>query len=302
MALDARGITVRYGPVTIVDDVDLAVPAGGWLGLLGPNGAGKTTLLRALAGLVERAAGSVDLDGVDPRTLPRREVAHHVAFVDQRPVLPPGMTVGEYVLLGRTAHVPLLAMERPEDLQIVAEAMDRLDVTRFAERDVLTLSGGEAQRVVLARAIAQQAPVLLLDEPTSSLDLGHQQQVLELVDELRRERGLTVVTTMHDLTVVGQFAFDLVLLAGGRVVAHGPPATVLDRDVLAEHYGASVQVLDDGCGGRIVVPLRRHANLVRPGQDAAAGDVVADPAAAGDVVAPGAAPVTSHDESAGGQP
>ena len=270
MAVHARGVTVRYGETTIVDDVDVDVPAGGWLGLLGPNGAGKTTLLRALAGLVERSAGTVDVDGVDPRALARREVAHHVAFVDQRPVLPPGMTVGEYVLLGRTAHVPLLAMERPRDRAVVAEAMDRLDVARFAERDVLTLSGGEAQRVVLARAVAQQAPVLLLDEPTSALDLGHQQQVLELVDELRRERGLTVVTTMHDLTVVGQFAFDLVLLAEGRVVAHGPPSQVLDRDVLAEHYGASVQVLDDGCGGRIVVPLRRHANLVRPGERAGA--------------------------------
>ena len=245
----------------IVDQVDLTVPDGGWLGLLGPNGAGKTTLLRALAGLVQRETGTVDVAGIDPRDEGRRTVARHIAFVDQRPVLPPGMRVAEYVLLGRTAHVSTLRMETARDVAAARGAMARLDVERFADRDVLTLSGGEAQRVVLARALAQEAPVLLLDEPTAALDLGHKQQVLELVDELRRERGLTVVTTMHDLTVAGQFAFDMVLLAEGRVVATGPPAEVLDAATLWEHYRARVQVLDDGCGGRIVVPLRSAANL-----------------------------------------
>ncbi len=260
----ARGVTVRFGDATIVDGVDVDVPDGGWLGLLGPNGAGKTTLLRALAGLVHRAAGEVAVAGIDPREEDRRTVAQHVAFVDQRPVLPPGMRVAEYVLLGRTAHVGTLRMETTRDLEVAREAMARLDVERFADRDVLTLSGGEGQRVVLARALAQEAPVLLLDEPTSALDLGHKQQVLELVDELRRERDLTVVTTMHDLTVAGQFAFDMVLLAEGRVVAQGSPAEVLDAATLWEHFGARVQVLDDGCGGRIVVPLRTAANLHRP--------------------------------------
>ena len=260
----ARGVTVRYGDTTIVDDVDVTVPDGGWLGLLGPNGAGKTTLLRALAGLVRRDAGTVDLAGIDPVEHDRRTVARQVAFVDQRPVLPPGMRVAEYVLLGRTAHVGTLRMETTRDVEIATEAMARLEVRRFAERDVLTLSGGEAQRVVLARALAQEAPVLLLDEPTAALDLGHKQQVLELVDELRRERNLTVVTTMHDLTVAGQFAFDMVLLADGRVVAEGSPADVLNAATLYEHFGARVQVLDDGCGGRIVVPLRTTANLDRP--------------------------------------
>lgn len=264
MSIEARGITVRYGDATIVEDVDLAVPDGGWLGMLGPNGAGKTTLLRALAGLVHRDTGTVDVAGIDPRRADRRSVARHIAFVDQRPVLPPGMRVGEYVLLGRTAHVGTLAMETTHDVDVAREAMARLDVERFLERDVLTLSGGEAQRVVLARALAQEAPVLLLDEPTAALDLGHKQQVLELVDELRRERELTVVTTMHDLTVAGQFAFDLVLLAGGRVVARGTPAQVLDAATIHEHFDARVEVLDDGCGGRIVVPLRSAANLDRP--------------------------------------
>ena len=211
--IDARDITVRFGDATIIDGVDLTVPDGGWLGLLGPNGAGKTTLLRALAGLVHRDAGTVDIAGIDPREHDRRTVARRVAFVDQRPVLPPGMRVAEYVLLGRTAHVGTLRMETPHDLAAARDAMVRLEVERFAERDVLTLSGGEAQRVVLARALAQEAPVLLLDEPTAALDLGHKQQVLELVDELRRERDLTVVTTMHDLTVAGQFGKALTQLA-----------------------------------------------------------------------------------------
>ncbi|MFP5252170.1 MAG: ABC transporter ATP-binding protein [Actinomycetes bacterium] len=259
-----RDVTVAYGEVTIVDGVDLDVADGEWLGLLGPNGAGKTTLLRTVAGLVRRTTGEVTVDGIDPSTVSRREVARHVAFVDQRPVLPPGMTVGEYVLLGRTAHVPLLGFEREEDLAVCEQAMDRLDVRRFVDRDVLTLSGGEAQRVVLARALAQQAQVLLLDEPTSALDLGHQQHVLQLVDELRHERGLTVVATMHDLTVAGQFAHRCALLAGGRLVATGPVAEVLTAETIAEHYGARVQVLDDGCGGVIVVPLRTHVPGLTP--------------------------------------
>ena len=178
MSIEARGITVRFGEVTIVEDIDLSVPDGGWLGLLGPNGAGKTTLLRSLAGLVHRDAGTIDVAGIDPRAVARRTVAQHIAFVDQRPMLPPGMRVGEYVLLGRTAHVGTLSMESARDLDVTREAMARLDVERFTDRDVLTLSGGEAQRVVLARARAQEASVLLLDEPTSSLDLGHKQQVL----------------------------------------------------------------------------------------------------------------------------
>jgi iron complex transport system ATP-binding protein len=256
VSIRAEGVTVAYGDTTIVDHVDLDVADGEWLGLLGPNGAGKTTLLRTLVGLVRRDAGTVSVAGLDPATATRREVARAVAFVDQRPVLPPGMTVGEYVLLGRTAHVPLLGFERDDDVAVCREAMERLDVLHFVDRDVLTLSGGEAQRVVLARALAQQAPVLLLDEPTSALDLGHQQHVLQLVDELRHERGLTVVATMHDLTVAGQFAHRCALLAGGRLVATGPVTEVLTAETIAEHYGARVQVLDDTCGGVIVVPLR----------------------------------------------
>ncbi len=255
----AHAVTVRIGEVPIVDAVSVDVEPGGWLALLGPNGAGKTTFLRAVAGLVRRDGGTVRIGtgpGLDPATAGRRATAQQVAFVDQRPVLPPGMSVADYVLLGRTPHISALRMESAEDLDTVDDAMRRLDVSRFADRDVLTLSGGEAQRVVLARAIAQRSPVLILDEPTSALDLAHQQHVLELVDELRRERALTVLSSLHDLSVASQFARSFLLLACGQVVASGTRDEVLDAELLGRTFGAPVRVLDDGEGGIVVVPLR----------------------------------------------
>ncbi len=257
--ISVAGLSKTYASgFKALDHIDLDIRSGEIFALLGPNGAGKTTLLRALAGLVQRAAGEVEVAGIDPREEDRRTVARHVAFVDQRPVLPPGMRVAEYVLLGRTAHVGTLRMETTRDLDVAREAMARLDVERFAERDVLTLSGGEGQRVVLARALAQEAPVLLLDEPTSALDLGHKQQVLELVDELRRERDLTVVTTMHDLTVAGQFATSVAMLERGRLAAHGPVDEVLDPTLIARVYGAQVQVVRTTDGTAVVVPVRHQ--------------------------------------------
>lgn len=255
-AVAVDDVVVRIGEAELVHGVSFAVEAGGWLGLLGPNGAGKTTLLRVMAGLLPPSRGSVRVDGRDVRSCRPRELARHVALVDQRPTLPPGMTVAEYVLLGRTAHVPLLGTESPQDLAVVDDAMARLDVARFADRDVLTLSGGEAQRVVLARALAQEAPVLLLDEPTTALDLAHQHTVLELVDQLRAERDLTVVSSLHDLTVAAQFCRDAVLLACGEVMATGAVRDVLRPEAIEVAYGAQVRVLDDGAGGLVVVPVR----------------------------------------------
>lgn len=251
-----KDLVVSIGEARLLDHVSLRVPRGGWLALLGPNGAGKSTLLRTVAGLVAPAGGVVEVDGLDVRRAPQRVRARRLAFVDQRPTLPPGMTVAEYVLLGRHAHVPLLGVEGARDRAVVAESMARLDVARFADRDVLTLSGGEAQRVVLARALAQEAPVLLLDEPTTALDLAHQHQVLEVVDELRRELDLTVVTALHDLTAAGQFAVDAALLACGELMASGPVEHVLDADLLGTAYGTRVRILDDGAGGTVVLPVR----------------------------------------------
>ncbi|TDE12650.1 ABC transporter ATP-binding protein [Jiangella asiatica] len=240
---------------TVVRDVSLSVPAGSWVTLVGPNGAGKSTLLRAIAGTVEHS-GRVEIDGTAPAGLRSRGRARLVAVVPQEPTRPDGMTVLDYVLLGRTPYVPYLGTESAEDLAVAGELLDTLELRDIATRAVTSLSGGEFQRAVLARALAQQAPVLLLDEPTSSLDLGHAQQVLELVDRLRADRGLTVVSALHDLTTAGQFADHLMLLVDGEVAAQGPAAEVLTEKLISTHYGARVRVLTDQDGGVVVVPLR----------------------------------------------
>jgi len=251
-----RAVSVAYDGITALRSVDVAVPAGGWLCLVGPNGAGKTTLLRAVGGFASVTTGEVLLGESPVAVLGRREVARLVARVPQRPEVPPGMTVVDYVLLGRTPHIPYLGVEGASDLQVVASVLERLDLTRLANRRLETLSGGELQRAIVAVALAQESPVLLLDEPTAALDLGHQLQVLELVDELRRERSLTVVSAMHDLTLAGQFADELVLLSEGRVVAAGGPRTVLTPANVGLHYGAAVRILEDEDGRLLVLPSR----------------------------------------------
>jgi cobalamin transport system ATP-binding protein len=252
--IETRDLWVRFGPVAAVRGLSLRAETGGWTALIGPNGAGKTSALRALAGLVAYE-GDVLVDGGDARQLGRRALARLVAFVPQKPETPPALTVAEYVLLGRTPHIPYLGGESRRDREAAGRALHRLELGGFADRPLGSLSGGELQRAVLARALAQEAPVLLLDEPTTSLDLGRQQLVLELVDELR-EDGLTVVTTMHDLTLAGQYAERLILLDAGSVVAEGTAAEVLSAPNVAAHYGANVRVVEDEAGV-FVLPVRR---------------------------------------------
>jgi iron complex transport system ATP-binding protein len=262
--IELTGARVRLGDATILDGVDLHVGAGEWVAVVGPNGAGKSTLLRHLAGLVP-GEGDLVLAGRSARRLPRRDRARLVALVVQSPTIPEAIGVADYVLLGRTPHIRPFANEGPADLAAVHDALERLDLLTLAARSVTTLSGGERQRMLVARALAQASPIVLLDEPTTALDVGHQQQVLELVDELRRAQGLTVVTTMHDLTLAGQYADRLVLLDAGRVVVDGSADEVLTEENLARYYGASVRIVSDG-GGPVVLPLRparRRATEVR---------------------------------------
>jgi iron complex transport system ATP-binding protein len=247
-------VEVRLGARLAADGVTLEVPRGGWTTLIGPNGAGKSTLLRAVAGLVPHR-GAIAVDGRDLRSVPSRRRALLLAFVPQAPLLPPDMPVGEYVLLGRTAHLGLLGRAGATDREAAAAAAERLDLAALAGRRLGELSGGERQRAVLARAIAQAAPVLLLDEPTAALDVGRQQEVLELVGELRAERGLTVLGAMHDLTLAGQYAERLALVDGGRLVAHGPPGEVLTEERIARHYRARVRVTRIAASP-VVVPAR----------------------------------------------
>jgi iron complex transport system ATP-binding protein len=255
LALD-RVSAVRGGR-RVLHELTVRLPTGGWLALIGPNGAGKSTALLAAAGLLPHD-GEVAVDGVDRRRLAGSALARRLAYVAQEPALPPDMAVLDYVLLGRRPHLPYLGRESARDLAVVAEVLDRLDLTGLAAagRRLGALSGGERQRVVLGRALAQQPRVMLLDEPTSALDLGRQQRALELLDALRREDGLTVVTAVHDLTLAGQFADRLVLLADGRTVASGAPADVLREQTLAAAYGARVRVLPQPDGTLAVLPVR----------------------------------------------
>jgi iron complex transport system ATP-binding protein len=248
-------VTVEADGRRIVDGISFAVEPGSWVSLLGPNGAGKTTLLRVLAGL-RRFRGSVRLAGRELGELGRREAARQIALVPQTPVVPTAMSVGDYVLLGRTPHMGVLAREGLGDRAAASEALIRLELAQLVDRPLGSLSGGELQRAVIARALAQSAPVLLLDEPTTALDVGHQQQVLELVDELRRADGLTVVAAMHDLTLAAQYGDRSVLIDSGRVVAEGGAREVLTEERIASLYGATVRVVH-GDGAPAVVPVRR---------------------------------------------
>jgi iron complex transport system ATP-binding protein len=259
-AISCRGVSISRGGVEVVHSLDLEVAAGEWVSLVGPNGAGKTSLLHAVGGLLPHA-GRIRVAGVDPARAGERDLARLVGLMPQRPVVPESTTVAELVALGRTPHVPRFGVESQADRDVVAACIERLCLDHVASRPATQLSGGELQRVVLARALAQQPTVLLLDEPTSALDIGHQQTVLELVDGLRREEGLTVLAAMHDLTAAGQYGDRLVLLEDGRVAADGTAEEVLDPDLLARVYGARVQVLH-GPDGPVVVPVRAGDRFV----------------------------------------
>jgi iron complex transport system ATP-binding protein len=253
--ISVRSLDVSLSGRPVLSSVSLEAPRGSWLAIIGPNGAGKSTLLRAIVGLLPYG-GDIVVDEEPVGSLRLRQRARLVAYAPQAPVLPADMTVYDYTLLGRAPYIPYLARESRHDREVAGEVLERLDLGRLTRRPMGQLSGGERQRVVLARSLAQQTPVLLLDEPTTALDLGHQQQVMELVDQLRLADGLTVVTTLHDLSLAGQYADSLVLLSSGRVAASGPAAEVLTKEAVDAHFGARVHVAP-GPDGRPVMTLVR---------------------------------------------
>lgn len=253
-AVYAAGLVVRAGRRIILGPTEFTVGSGDWVNVIGPNGAGKSTLLRSIAGLTE-VEGRLDVDGVSLSSLSFRERARRIGFVAQAPVMPEGLSVAQYVLLGRAPHIGRFGSESARDLERLDWAIGELDLADLADRPLDTLSGGERQRAAIGRALAQEPSLLLLDEPTSALDVGHQQDVLELIDRLRRDIGLTVVSTMHDLTLAAQYGDHLVLLAAGQIVAEGPPVQVLTGTQISAHYGAHVDVIHHR-GQPVVVPLR----------------------------------------------
>jgi iron complex transport system ATP-binding protein len=252
-AIKAEGVAIALGPRMVVNGVSFEVAAGSVCGLLGPNGAGKTTLLRAVAGLVPLRAGDIRIMGKSIRAWRRPDLARKLALLPQSPTLPALFDVRSVVALGRTPYLGWLASERRDDARAIATAMREADVEEFAERPVGQLSGGEQRRVALARALAQETPILLLDEPTSSLDLRYQASTLALVRRLASDRGLTALVVLHDLTLSSQFCDKVVLMADGRLLAAGIPADVFEPATLSAAFGTPLTAIPHPVFGTPVI-------------------------------------------------
>ncbi|MGK5548171.1 ABC transporter ATP-binding protein [Streptomyces sp. URMC 127] len=255
--LAARDLTLAYEDRTVVDGLDLSVPDGEVTIVIGPNACGKSTLLRALGRLLKPARGTVLLDGEDLARIPTRTIAKSLGLLPQTPVAPEAITVADLVARGRQPHQRWWQQWSEADERAVADAMARTDTTELAERSVDELSGGQRQRVWIAMALAQETDLLLLDEPTTYLDISHQVEVLDLVRRLNRERGRTVVAVLHDLNQAARYADHLVAMKAGRIVAQGRPADIVTADLVREVFGLhSVVVPDPVTGSPLVVPGR----------------------------------------------
>ncbi len=256
--LEARGLRCGYDGRTVLHGVTLALRRGEFAGLIGPNGSGKTTLVRALAGRLKAEGGEVLLEGAPISSRPRREAAQLLAVVPQISTPPFEFTVREIVAMGRTPHLGRLQAERRSDREAVERALRLSDTWELADRPVTELSGGEFQRAVIARALAQEAPVMLLDEPVAHLDIGYQAEIFDLLARLNRDEGRTILCVSHDLNLASQYCDRLIALDRGAVVASGPPAEIVSEDVIRELYDCPVLV-DSGPGGRPRVTLLRGA-------------------------------------------
>ena len=257
-ALAFESVSFSYGRRPVARDVTLQVAAGEMVGLLGPNGAGKSTLLRLAAGALRPRAGVVRLYGADIRQLSRREVALQVAVAPQEFAVQFAYTVRQIVELGRMPHHDIFGISRREDAQAIASAMVAASVEHLADRVFNDLSGGERQRVLIALTLAQEAPILLLDEPTAHLDIRYQVETLELLRRLNAERGLTVVAALHDLNLAARY-FPRLLLFRETIVADGPPARVLEAGLLSEVYETPVRVG--------ILRGEQYLSVLPPGQD-----------------------------------
>ena len=288
-------LSVALGGTPILDAVSMAVDEGEFVALVGPNGAGKTTLLRGISGVLSPDDGVVTVDGDAVGSLGARETSRRIAVVPQDTQLAFEFTVRDVVAMGRTPHRGRFDRASAEDHDVVERAMERTEVAGFADKPITAVSGGERQRVVLARALAQAAPVLLLDEPTASLDVNHQVRTLDLVADLVDD-GRTAVAAIHDLSLAARYCDRLVLLADGGVVAAGPPERVLERATVADAFDADAAVVDDPVTGTpAVTPLSARnldldATVHVVGTGARAGRVVSTLAAAGATVTVGPAP------------
>lgn len=252
--ISAQGLSYQVEAQTLLDSVDLHADSGQLVGLIGPNGAGKSTLLRAISGILRQQEGTVYLDGTDLQSISSKEVAARLALVPQIAPYTHGFTALELVLMGRYPHLGRFQIEGAEDDHIARDSMRLTETEQFAGRTLDTLSGGERQRVFVSRALAQQPRVLLLDEPTSNLDIFHQIKVLDLVRQLVDD-GLTAVAAIHDLNMAARYCDRLVLLSEGRVLADGPPESVLSPEVIESAFGVKSAVYRDPVTGALAISL-----------------------------------------------
>ncbi|SCX44149.1 iron complex transport system ATP-binding protein [Klenkia marina] len=256
--LAAERVRLAYGDHVVVDDLDIELLDGSFTVVVGPNGCGKSTLLKALGRLLRPDSGQVVLDGKPIAKTPTREVARTLGMLPQTPVAPEGLTVADLVARGRHPHQSWLRQWSHDDEDVVAEALAWTDMAELADRPVDALSGGQRQRAWISMALAQGTDLLLLDEPTTYLDLSHQIDVLELVARLHAERGRTVAVVLHDLNLAARYAQRLVAMKDGVVVASGTPHEVLTEQLLADVFDLEARVIDDPVSGTpMVVPVRR---------------------------------------------
>jgi iron complex transport system ATP-binding protein len=258
--LSGSGMTLAYDKRVIAENLSVEIPDGSFTVIIGPNACGKSTLLRALSRLLKPAAGTVLLDGRDVHSQPTRAVAKTLGLLPQSSTAPDGITVAELVARGRYPHQSILRRWSAEDEHVVQESMLATGVADLADRHVDELSGGQRQRVWLAMALAQQTPLLLLDEPTTYLDIAHQIEVLDLCAELHEHQGRTLVAVLHDLNHAARYATHLIAMRDGRVARSGQPADVLTAELVEEVFGLQCRVIDDPeTGTPLVIPAARRS-------------------------------------------
>ena len=257
--LAAEELTLGYGERTVIEGLDLTVPAGAITAIVGANASGKSTLLRSMSRLLAPRAGQVLLDGRAVHRMPAKELARTLGLLPQSPLAPEGITVADLVGRGRHPHQGIFSRWNREDDLAVAAALEATQTTELAERAVDELSGGQRQRVWIAMALAQQTDLLLLDEPTTFLDVSHQIEVLDLLTDLNRRRGTTIVMVLHDLNLAARYADHLVALESGRIHAAGDPSGVLTEDCVRAVFGLESRVVVDPVSGKpLMLPIGRH--------------------------------------------
>ena len=265
--LGARDLSLGYGSTPIVEGLTVDVAPGAVTAIVGPNACGKSTLLRGLARLMSPAAGQVILDGSDITRLRTKDVAKRLGLLPQSSIAPEGITVADLVTRGRFPHQTMLRQFSRADQQAVADAMAATGVTAIAGRPVDQLSGGQRQRVWIAMVLAQQTPLILLDEPTTFLDIAHQIELLDLFADLNAEQGCTIVAVLHDLNHACRFADQIIAMKSGAIVAQGNPADVITATLVEEVYGLKCQVIDDPETGTPLVIPRASSRLRARRQD-----------------------------------